>query len=91
MSNLRKHFKVRDLEEVKKDLEIARSQYSHNVRKIFFLDGNAMVAPTEKLLDITRYSYNLFPNLKRCSVYAHAKDIIKKSVHQLKQLSEALF
>lgn len=89
MSNLRKHFKVRNLEEVKKDLEIARSQYGKKVRKIFFLDGNAMVVPTEKLLEITGYSFKLFPNLERCSVYAHAKDILKKSEHQLKQLSEA--
>lgn len=89
MSNLRKHFKVRNLEEVKKDLEIARSQYGKKVRKIFFLDGNAMVVPTEKLLEITGYSFKLFSNLERCSVYAHAKDILKKSEHQLKQLSEA--
>ena len=27
--------------------------------------------------------------MERCSVYAHAKDILKKSEHQLKQLSEA--
>ncbi|MFW9989399.1 MAG: radical SAM protein [Candidatus Odinarchaeota archaeon] len=89
VSNLRKNFKVRNLEDVKRDLEIARLQYGPNVRKIFFLDGNAMVTPTEKLLEITEFSFSLFPNLERCGVYAHAKDILKKNEQQLKELSEA--
>ncbi|UCD01154.1 MAG: radical SAM protein [Promethearchaeota archaeon] len=89
MSNLRKHFLVRDVKSVKKDLDIARKQYGSNVRRIFFLDGNAMVTPTEKLLDVIRYAYQLFPNLERCGVYAHSKDILKKSDEQLKMLFEA--
>ncbi|MFX1553629.1 MAG: radical SAM protein, partial [Promethearchaeota archaeon] len=89
MSNLRKKFLIRDIELVKKDLDIARKQYGANVRRIFFLDGNAMVTPTEKLLDVTRYAYSLFQNLERCGVYAHSKDILKKSDEQLKMLFEA--
>ncbi|UCC19272.1 MAG: radical SAM protein [Promethearchaeota archaeon] len=89
MSNLRKEFLVRDVELVKRDLDIARKQYGANVRKIFFLDGNAMVTPTEKLLEVTRYAYKLFPNLERCGVYAHSKDILKKSDEQLKTLFDA--
>jgi len=89
MSNLRKEFLIRDVKLVKKDLDIARTQYGSNVRKIFFLDGNAMVTPTEKLLEVTKYAYRLFPNLERCGVYAHSKDILKKSDEQLKMLFEA--
>ena len=89
VSNLRKKFLVRDISLVKKDLGIARKQYGSSVRKIFFLDGNAMVTPTEKLLEVTRYAYKLFPNLERCGVYAHSKDILKKSDEQLKMLFEA--
>ncbi|MFX1417787.1 MAG: radical SAM protein [Promethearchaeota archaeon] len=89
ISNLRKQFLIRDVNLVKKDLDIARKQYGSRVRKIFFLDGNAMVTPTEKLLEVTRYAYKLFPNLERCGVYAHSKDILKKSDEQLKMLFEA--
>ncbi|MFW9969766.1 MAG: radical SAM protein [Candidatus Odinarchaeota archaeon] len=89
MSNLRKKFLIRDIKLVKRDLEIARKQYGPNVRKIFFLDGNAMVTPTEKLLEVTEYAYTLFPNLERCGVYAHSKDILKKSDQHLKNLFEA--
>jgi radical SAM superfamily enzyme YgiQ (UPF0313 family) len=37
----------------------------------------------------TKYAYSLFPNLERCGVYAHSKDILKKSDEQLKMLFEA--
>jgi len=90
MSNLRKTFTVREVKDVKKDLEIgSRKAWSQNVRKIFFLDGNAMVTPTDKLLEVTRYAMKIFPNLERVGVYAHAKDIIKKTDEQLKALSDA--
>ncbi|MFX1239678.1 MAG: radical SAM protein [Promethearchaeota archaeon] len=89
ISNLRKQFLVRDVNLVKKDLDIAKKKYGSKVRKIFFLDGNAMVTPFEKLLEVTKYAFKLFPTLERCGVYAHSKDIIKKSDEQLKMLYEA--
>ncbi len=89
MSNLRKHFLIRDMDDVKRDMEIARKHYGPRVKKIFFLDGNAMVTPTEKLLEVTQHAKKLFPYLERCGVYAHAKDILKKSDDQLKSLSKA--
>ncbi|TXT65089.1 MAG: hypothetical protein BAJALOKI1v1_470011 [Promethearchaeota archaeon] len=89
MSNLRKEFKVRSVNDVKQDLDTARSIYGRNVRRIFFLDGNAMVTPTDKLLEVTSYAYKLFPHLERVGVYAHSKDILKKTDEQLKELSEA--
>ncbi|MHA1193947.1 MAG: radical SAM protein [Promethearchaeota archaeon] len=90
ISNLRKDFKVRNLDDVKKDLDIAiNKKYSSHVKRIFFLDGNAMVTPTEKLLEITKYARSKFPNAQRVGVYAHAKDILKKSDNQLRELSDA--
>ncbi|MFX0023440.1 MAG: B12-binding domain-containing radical SAM protein [Candidatus Hermodarchaeota archaeon] len=89
VSNLGKKFVIRDLNLVKQDLDIAKKKYGLNVRKIFFLDGNAMVTPTEKLLEVTQYAFRLFPSLERCGVYSHSKDILKKSDKQLKMLSEA--
>ncbi|MFX0143194.1 MAG: radical SAM protein, partial [Candidatus Hodarchaeota archaeon] len=45
--------------------------------------------PTDKLVEITRYAFTLFPNLERVGVYAHSKDILKKSDEQLKMLFDA--
>jgi radical SAM superfamily enzyme YgiQ (UPF0313 family) len=88
VSNLRKDFKIREVKDVKKDLDIAKKQYGSFVHKIFFLDGNAMITPTEKLLELTRHAMETFPSLERVGVYAHAIDIIKKSDSQLKSLSD---
>jgi len=89
VSNLRKNFLVRIVEDVKIDLDIAKKIYGLNVDRIFFLDGNAMVTPTNKLLEVIKYSKKIFPKLERCGVYAHAKDILKKSDENLKELSDA--
>jgi radical SAM superfamily enzyme YgiQ (UPF0313 family) len=74
---------------VKKDIDNAKRIYGLNVRRIFFLDGNAMVTPFEKLLEITKYAKKTFPHLERCGVYAHAKDILKKKDDQLKAFSKS--
>jgi radical SAM superfamily enzyme YgiQ (UPF0313 family) len=90
MSNLRKKFTIRSIEKVKKDLDIAaQKQFSSSILKLFFLDGNAMVTPTGKLLELTKYAIKKLPKLERVGVYAHAKDILKKSDNDLKELSDA--
>ena len=89
VSNLNKNFKIRTLPEVKKDLDIGKRIYGDRIQKLFFLDGNAMVTPFNTLLELTEYAFQLFPKLQRVGVYAHAKDILKKTEEQLKLLSEA--
>ena len=89
MSNLGKKFLIREENDIKKDLDIAKKIYGPNVKKIFFLDGNAMVTPTEKLVEIIKYANEIFPHLERCGVYAHSKDILKKSDEQLKAIFQA--
>ncbi|MBY9006841.1 MAG: radical SAM protein [Candidatus Lokiarchaeota archaeon] len=87
VSNLRKNFKIRAFNDVKKDLEIARKIYRGEIKRIFFLDGNAMVTPFQELIKILDYANKIFPYLERCSVYAHSKDILKKTSSQLEELS----
>jgi len=89
VSNLNKDFKIRTIPEVKKDLQIAKRIYGNKINKLFFLDGNAMVTPFKILLEVTEYAFQLFPKLQRVGVYAHARDVIKKSEDQLKKLSQA--
>ena len=84
-----KKFKIRDLVEIKKDMDTARKVYGTDVRKMFFLDGNAMVIPYAKLLELTSYAMSLFPKLNRIGTYAHAKDILAKSDEELRSLCES--
>jgi radical SAM superfamily enzyme YgiQ (UPF0313 family) len=89
VSNLTKDFKIRSIDDVKKDIIQAKRIYQNRIRKIFFLDGNAMVTPFDILLELTQFAFQSFPNLQRVGVYAHAKDILKKSDEQLQSLSQA--
>lgn len=79
---------------VLKDEEISRqiamaSAYSEHITRIFLADGDALVLSTEKLLKILWVLRETFPNLERVSTYAAPKDMLHKSVEELRQLKEA--
>lgn len=80
-----KKFKVRSLEDIKKDLKDARDYYS-SIRRIFLADGNALVLKTENLKEILIYIKELFPECERVGVYSAPKDILRKSLDELKEL-----
>lgn len=86
---MKKKFAVRSIDQIKEDIDTAFTQYGDNVRRVFFLDGNAMTAPAETLLEATKYANQKFPRLQRLSVYAHVNDILKKTDDQLAELAEA--
>lgn len=83
-----KTFRVRDVEEVIEDLEMARAAYSR-VEKIFLCDGDALCLSNSKLLIILKRIKELFPECKRVSVYGSAKDILRKTNEELKALKNA--
>jgi radical SAM superfamily enzyme YgiQ (UPF0313 family) len=84
-----KRFRVRRLEDIERDLLEARHTYGPGVRRVFFLDSNALVMKTRDLARITEYAYALFPALERVSVYACADDILRKSHGDLVRLRDA--
>ncbi|MHA1733355.1 MAG: radical SAM protein [Promethearchaeota archaeon] len=89
VSNLGKKFEVRPVEDIVRDLETARRAYGRGVRRVFFLDGNAMVMPFDQLLEITKAATKLFPQLERVAVYAHARDVLGKTSEELRALADA--
>ncbi len=57
-------FRVRPIEEVFEDLDMARDLYgADRVRTIFLADGNTAVLPTEKLVAIGEAARERFPSL----------------------------
>ena len=83
-----KKFRVRPIEEVLEDLEMARRTYPV-VEKIFLCDGDALCLSNEKLMQILSRISELFPECKRVSVYGTARDINRKSDAELKELLDA--
>lgn len=74
-------FRVRPLDEVIEDLDIALDVYGpHGVRTIFLADGNTAVLPVEKLVKIGEAARARFPSLERITMYGSAKFLSKKSL-----------
>ncbi len=82
-----KKFRVRDLDEVKEDLKMAKDVYG-NVRRLFLADGNALAADTDFLLEVAGFANSLF-DLERISCYATPQDMLEKSRSELKALRKA--
>ncbi|ACB84734.1 radical SAM protein [Natranaerobius thermophilus] len=82
-----KQFRIRSLEEIMEDLETAKKQFP-KVERIFLADGNALALKTEKLKEILLKIKELFPECQRVSIYSGPKDILRKSLDELKTLNE---
>ncbi|MCK0164122.1 radical SAM protein [Marinobacter sp. S6332] len=83
-----KKFRARKPEDVRKDIEKAAKSLG-GVRRVFLADGDAMVLPTRRLLEILGDLNAAFPELQRVSSYCLPRNLAKKTVEELKQLKEA--
>jgi radical SAM superfamily enzyme YgiQ (UPF0313 family) len=82
-----KRFSIRDIAEVMEDIEAASKAYP-DTRRVFLCDGNALILPTDKLLDILGALDSAFPQLGRVGIYANARDILRKDPEDLNILRE---
>jgi radical SAM superfamily enzyme YgiQ (UPF0313 family) len=82
-------YKIRPTGEIMADLAAAREIYGHRVRTIFFPAGNTIAMPAAALAAICRRSYDLFPGLKRITVYGSAQFIKAKGLAKLQLLARA--
>lgn len=82
-----KPFRIRTMEEVRAHLEEARREYRY-VEKIFLADGDSLIIPTKRLLEILDYIKVLFPECQRVGTYGSTKAINLKGEDDLKRLAE---
>lgn len=82
-------FKIRPVEDIKKDILEAKKQYSNNINSIFFPAGNTIAMKTKDLCEICEFSRKTFPSLKRITVYGSSQYIYRKGMKDLRMLFEA--
>jgi radical SAM superfamily enzyme YgiQ (UPF0313 family) len=82
-----KKFRIRDLKDIMEDLEQGSLAY-RVVKKVFLADGDALVLETSKLKLILSKIRELFPECERVGIYATPKDILRKSLEELRQLKD---
>ena len=80
-----KQFRVRNVDEVLEDLDWARAQY-RRVERIFLCDGDALCLANHKLLKILDYIAEKFPECERVTTYGRAKDALRKTEEELREL-----
>jgi len=56
--------------------------------RVFLQDGDALVYPFSKLLEVLQYLNEKLPRLERIGTYATPQDILRTSVGQLKELRQ---
>lgn len=83
-----KQFRMRPTAEVLEDLAMARAAY-RRVERIFLADGDALMIPQPRLLEILEYIANTFPECSRVGIYASPKSLQVKSEEDLSQLKQA--
>ena len=55
----------------------------------FLQDGNSMMMPSDKLVDVLKYLRSTFPSLERCTTYARSKTLSSKSQEELTGIRKA--
>jgi radical SAM superfamily enzyme YgiQ (UPF0313 family) len=85
-----KKFRIRTVEELKRDIDLAKEFYGRNVRTVFLADSDSIILKTSHLISILDYLRESFPKLERVTSYGRSKTIIKtKTVEDLKKLRKA--
>ena len=82
-----KRFRIKSLEEIEEDLEYAARRI-RQVDKLFLCDGDALIIPQKRLIDILEAIRKHLPGIRRIGTYANAKSLLKKSVEELRELKE---
>jgi len=84
---LDKPFQVRPPAEVMEDIRMA-GLHMPDTRRVFLADGNALVLSIRRLLPILDALNEVFPRLERVGIYGNARDILRKSDEELRELLE---
>lgn len=83
-----KRFNIKDRETVRRDIAFA-ARHCRRQRKLFLCDGDAMIMPQLRLLEILADIRTELPWVTRVGTYASAKSLRMKTDEELVQLKEA--
>lgn len=84
---VQKKFRARDEGEVLDEIRRAGEQLI--VQRVFLADGDALVLPTRRLLNILDAIRRYMPAVERVSSYCLPRNLRRKSVEELKELADA--
>ena len=84
-----KKFRARDATETLETLRRCGEHFGSEIRRVFLADGDALVLPTRRLLEILGAIREHLPAVRRISSYCLPRNLRRKSVDELKLLAAA--
>lgn len=84
-------FRLKPLEVVARDIDEAAAfdRDIEPIRRVFLCDGDALVLPTSRLLEILALLRERLPHARRVGIYGDARTILRKDAGELAALREA--
>ncbi len=79
-------FSIRPIEEVKADIDSVSKHYKSYFRRVFVENGDALITPQPKLVEVLKYIRKSLPDMERVGIYGNCKGILRKSLDELKEL-----
>lgn len=84
-----KKFRARDEAEVLENIRRCGEHFGPEVRRVFLADGDALVLPTRRLLEVMQAIRAHLPGVRRVSSYCLPRNLRKKSAAELGELADA--
>ena len=84
-----KKFRARDEAEVLESIRRSGEEFGPGVRRVFLADGDALVLPTHRLLNILQTIREHMPSVERVSSYCLPRNLKRKSVTEVRELADA--
>ncbi|WPD21356.1 MAG: radical SAM protein [Candidatus Electrothrix scaldis] len=81
-------FHIKDDSIIAEDIAFA-ARYCRRQKTVFLADGDALIIPHKKLLTLCQKIRAELPWVRRISLYANCRDILKRSAQELAELKQA--
>lgn len=81
-------FQIKDEEFVERDLDFA-ARHCRRLTTVFLADGDALIIPPQRLLALCRRIREKLPWVRRISLYANGRTLLKRSPEELAALKAA--
>ncbi|MGZ6290649.1 MAG: B12-binding domain-containing radical SAM protein [Syntrophales bacterium] len=82
----KKKFRIKSYDEILED--ILEASHWRSIDKVFLCDGDALIIPQERLVEILGLIRAHVKGVKRVGTYGNAKSILRKTVEELVELRE---
>ena len=84
-----KKFRAREEAEILESIRLTGQRYGDQVRRVFLADGDALVLPTRRLLNVLEAIRTYMPAVRRISSYCLPRNLRKKSQQEIDELAAA--